>query len=296
MATIRKRKINKKEYYYLEHSIKNKGKVEKREKYLGKTIPKNIGELKAEFMHEIYKENWFKDLGEIRKNFTKEHQRMPEAGKKKYAENFMVKFTYNTNRIEGSTLTLRETADLLEDGITPANKSAEDVKETEAHKKVFYQMFAYKGDLTLQKVLEWHKELLGGTKPEIAGKIRSHQVAITGAKVELPLPVELEFLLRGFFKWYHKNKGKTQPVELAALVHLKFVSIHPFTDGNGRISRLMMNFVLHKHKYPMLNIPYKNRSAYYTALERSQTKKIAHSFIRFVIKSYLKMYRKYFRN
>ena len=70
MVTIRKRKIKGKNYYYLEHSIKKKGKVEKRERYLGKTIPKNIDELKARFMHEIYKENWFKDLEKIKKNFT----------------------------------------------------------------------------------------------------------------------------------------------------------------------------------------------------------------------------------
>jgi len=178
MVTIRKRKIKKKNYYYIEHSIKKKGKVEKREKYLGKTIPKNIDELKTEFMHEIYKENWFKNLEAVKKNFTKEYQEMPETGKEKYTEAFMVKFTYNTNRIEGNTLTLRETADLLEDGITPPNKSVADVKETEAHKKVFYQMLDYKGDLTLQKVLEWNKTLLETTKPDIAGKVRKHGVEI----------------------------------------------------------------------------------------------------------------------
>ncbi|MBU3958163.1 MAG: Fic family protein, partial [Nanoarchaeota archaeon] len=63
-------------------------------------------------------------------------------------------------------------------------------------------------------------------------------------------------LLEEFFGWYNKNKGRLHSVELAALAHLKFVTIHPFSDGNGRISRLLMNFVLHKHGFPMLNIPY----------------------------------------
>ena len=85
------------------------------------------------------------------------------------------------------------------------------------------------------------------------------------------------------------------PVELAALVHLKFVSIHPFGDGNGRISRLMMNFVLHKHGYPMLNISYKNRNSYYTALERSQLKKLDQIFIVHIIKRYIKDYKSYLK-
>jgi len=293
MVSVKKRKIKGQEYYYLVHSIKVDGKVETREKYLGKTIPKSVEQAKAEFMHEIYKERWFKDLNQIKRNFSKEYRELPQPAKEKYLQNFMVKFTYDTNRIEGSTLTLRETADLLEEGITPGDKSVTDVKEAEAHKKVFYEMLEYKGDLTLQKVLEWHQHLLKNTKPQIAGKIRTHGVAITGTDVELPTPVELGLLLRNFFKWYNKEKKKLHPLELAAIVHLKFVSIHPFTDGNGRISRLMMNFVLHKHGFPMLNISYKNRSAYYTALERAQTKKIGHIFIRHIMRNYLKMYKKY---
>jgi len=89
-----------------------------------------------------------------------------------------------------------------------------------------------------------------------------------------PFPSEIYPLLREFFRWYYKNKKKLHPVELAALVHLKFVTIHPFTDGNGRISRLMMNFILHKHGYPLLNIPYEKRAGYYNALERAQIKKM----------------------
>ena len=83
------------------------------------------------------------------------------------------------------------------------------------------------------------------------------------------------------------------PVELATLVHLKFITIHPFTDGNGRISRILMNFILHRNNYPLLDISYIGRNNYYNALEKSQTKNDDRTFVMHVIKRYLKDYKKY---
>ena len=85
-----------------------------------------------------------------------------------------------------------------------------------------------------------------------------------------------------------KNKTKLNPIVLAALVHLKFVTIHPFVDGNGRISRILMNFVLHKKNYPLLNIHYECRAGYYTALERSHIKCMDFIFVQWFIKKYIK--------
>jgi len=108
-----------------------------------------------------------------------------------------------------------------------------------------------------------------------------------------PLSVELHPLLMDFFKWYNKSKGKLHPVELAALVHLRFVSTHPFTDGNGRISRIMMNYVLHKHGFPMLNIPYEKGGGYYRALERVHLQKDDTIFLNWFFKRYLKEFKRY---
>jgi len=293
MAIIRKRKIGNREYYYLEHTKRNGKHVEKKEKYLGTKIPANIETIKKEFLDQIYRKKWFSQIDQIQQNFSKEQQSMPREAKQKSLENFMVKFTYNTNRIEGGTLTLRETAKLLEEGITPREKPIKDVQEAETHKKVFYKMLEHKGNLNLETILYWHKLLFEETKPGIAGKIRNYQVSISGSKVELPLPVELNFLLRDFFKWYSKSKEKMHPIELTALTHLKFVTIHPFADGNGRVSRLIMNYILHNNSYPMLNITYQNKDTYYTALERSQLKKRDDIFITHIIKRYIKEYKKY---
>ena len=288
MVSVQKVQRGSKIYYYLEHAIREKGKIQKKKMYLGNTIPDNIEQLKKQFLHELYKEHWFPVLNAIKKEYSKETKAMPKSSKEKELETFMIKFTYDTQRIEGSTLTLRETADLLERGLTPKAKPVADVKEAEAHKKVFYAMLEYKKNLSLQTVFFWHRMLLQDSKPDIAGKVRKHQVAVAGSKFMPPSPVEMDILLHNFFKWYNKAKKKLHPVELAALVHLQFVTIHPFADGNGRISRLMMNFVLYHSKFPLFNISYTGRSGYYTALERAQIKEEEHIFIQWFIKRYIK--------
>ena len=290
MVTIIKKTIGGNSYFYLEHSFRKNGKVEKKELYLGKEIPKNIEKIKREFISEIYNEKWLNKLNKIKENYSKEQKKTPDSAKEKEMENFMIKFTYNTQRIEGSKLTLRDTANLLEKGETP-KKPLRDIKEAEAHKKVFYNMLKYSKDLNLQIILQWNKLLLLETKTDIAGKIRNHGVAISGSKFTPPLAIELEVLLKEFFDWHNKNKNKLHPVMLSALVHLKFVTIHPFSDGNGRISRLMMNFILNKNGFPMLDIPYKNRNSYYTALERSQVKKDEKIFLQWFFKRYLQEYK-----
>ncbi len=295
-------------YYYLEHSYRFNNKVQLESKYLGLEIPKNIEEIKVDFIEKINQKVWFDDINKIKNNFSKEFESFPKSAKEKYVENFLIKFTYNTQRIEGSTLTLKETARLLEDGITPRNKPFKDVKETEAHKVVFKNMLkecseekssgtrnkvSSREDLSLKLILKWHKQLFETVDLEIAGNIRKHPVAIAGSRFEPPQAPELDYLLRKFLQWYHNNKEKKHLVELAALVHLKFVTIHPFTDGNGRISRLLMNFILNRNGFPMLNIEYSNRDAYYNALERSQIKEQDRIFVQYIIKRYLKEYSKY---
>lgn len=288
MVAIRKKTVRKQTYYYLEHSFRENGRVEKKEKYLGKTLPKNIEGLKQQFISEIYREKWFDIFDKIKEEYSAQEKSIPPSAKEKELENFAIKFTYDTNRIEGSTLTFRETSLLLEKGITPNAKPMRDVKEAEAHRKVFYELVNFKKELSLDVILYFHKKLLEDTKKDIAGKIRQHQVTIAGSKFMPPFPAEIYPLLMDFFKWYRKSKEKIHPVELAALVHLKLVTIHSFADGNGRISRLMMNFVLNKHGFPMLNISYEKRAGYYSSLERSQIKKDEAIFLQWFFKRYLK--------
>lgn len=293
MVALKKREISGRTFYYLGYSYRKDGKVRYKEKYLGSKVPKDIENIKKEFLHQIYKENWFVTFEDIRKGYSKEQHIMPPEIKKKELESFAVGFTYNTNRIEGSKLTLKETNALLERGISPKDRPVSDIKEAEAHRKVFFEMISYEKDMSIGIVLKWHRELFENTKPRIAGRIRNYNVYISGS-AHAPVDFsELPTLLVEFFKWYGRVKRKTHPVELSALVHLKFETIHPFGDGNGRIGRLIMNFILHKTGYPMLDIKYTNRSGYYNALEMSNAKKDDAVFVQWFFRRYLNEYRKY---
>jgi len=293
VARIKAKKIGGSTYYYLEHSMRDEGRVRKKEVYLGKKVPKNIKEMEKKLCADVYRERWHPLLERIKDNYSRETEQLPRSSKEKELDTFVIRFTYDTQRIEGSTLSLRETAGLLERGITPKDRPINDVREAETHKRLFYEMLGYKKDLSLNAVLKWHKKLFGETKPDIAGRIRKSRVGIAGSRFVPPLAVEVYPMLQDFFRWYSKNSSKLHPVELAALVHLKFVTIHPFADGNGRMSRLMMNFVLNSKGYPMLNIPYEGRNSYYNALERAQVGKKEDIFVLWFIRRYVKAYKAY---
>lgn len=292
MVTIKKKLLKGKIYYYLEHSIRKGKRVQKKEKYLGRKIPSDIEGIKKEFVDEI-KAKWYVEIDKIKQNFFKEQKTMPKSIKEKQMQNFATRFTYDTQKIEGSTLTMRETADLLEKGIAPKNKPMRDVQEAEAHRDLFYEILKFKKELTLHVILDWHWNLFNKTKPDIAGKIRKYQVRIGGSKFMPPSPVEVYPMLTEFFKWYRMNKDKLHPIEFAALAHLRFVTVHPFGDGNGRITRLVMNFALNRKKYPMFDISYEGRNSYYNALERSQVKKDEKIFLQWFVKRYIKEYKRY---
>lgn len=295
MVRIKKRELKGRTYYYLEHSTREGKIIHKKEIYLGTKIPLNIEKIKKEFLDDIYRKKWFEDIEKIKKNFIKERKTMSKVIQEKELGIFAIKFTYDTQRIEGSTLSLRETADLLERGIAPKNKPMRDVKEAEAHRDLFYEILKPTKEISLQVILEWHWKLFHSTKSDIAGKIRKHQVAISGSKFLPPPPVEVYPMLADFFRWYNKNHTKLHGVELAAHAHMKFVSIHPFADGNGRVSRLIMNLILSRKGYPMLDIPYEGRTGYYNALERSHLKDDERIFVQWFVKKYIKEHKKYLK-
>ena len=244
-------------------------------------------------MSDIYRIQFFDSLEKIKDKYSLERNQISHSAKEKMIAEFATRFTYDSQRIEGSTLTFLETAFLLDKGISPRNKPIGDVKEAEAHNELFYKMLTHVKDLTFNTILLWHTLLFQNTKRDIAGKIRKHKVRISGSNFVPPLPVKIYPLVQDFFRWYSRGKEKMNPVQLASLVHLKFVTMHPFSDGNGRISRIMMNFVLNRAGYPLLNIPYQGRNSYYKALERSQIKKEEDFFLQWFMRNYIKMYKSY---
>ena len=279
-----KRKKGSNEYFYLQYSFRKDGKVITKEKYLGKKIPKNVEEMKKEFLKTYQKINLFKLFEEIKNNFQKEWQRYPKSIKEKTKEQIAVAFTYNTNAIEGSKITLEETRELVEHDIAP-NKPLKDIKESESHTKVLLKILDKKEKFDNNLVLKWHKELFQDTKHDIAGMFRNYHVRI--ADYRAPDWQDVEKLMKKFIKFYRDNK-EMNAVELAARMHYKFEKIHPFGDGNGRIGRLIMNYILWHSDYPMLIIEYKKRKSYYKALQKDEN-----SFFSYFSRRYLKVHKKY---
>ena len=126
MVEIKQVEKGNKRYFYLVHSYREGKSVKKKQFYLGETIPAEIEKKKKEFMQEFYKEKFLGDIDRLRENFNKEYKSMPISARKKSKDTFAVKFTYNTQRIEGSTLSLKDTARLLDEGITPSSKPLRD--------------------------------------------------------------------------------------------------------------------------------------------------------------------------
>ena len=295
MVALRKRKVGNKTYYYLGHTYRENGKVKYKEVYLGIELPMDLEKVKKEFMLKIYGERWFTKFDEIKKEYQKQLNKTPLEVRKKNLEAFVIRFTYDTNRIEGSKLSLKDTAALLEFGISPKNRPIRDVKEAEAHRRVFYETINTSEDLSLGMILRWHKEMFGDTEKSIAGRLREYAVYISGSEFVPPDPEAVGTYIAEFFRWYSAEKNRINPVELAALAHVKFETIHPFGDGNGRIGRLIMNFILNKNGYPMLDIRYTDRRGYYSALERSNMKNDDMIFAQWFFNKYVKESRIYLK-
>ena len=186
-----------------------------------------------------------------------------------YYETFVTEFTYDTNAIEGSTVTLQETAMILFEHIVPEGKSIREINEVQNHKDAFDYMLNYKGDLNKTFVLKLHKLLLHNILWKYAGVFRDVQVYVSGADFTPARPQDIEKEFKKLTLRYRSNKKKYHPVLVAAYMHHVFESIHPFRDGNGRVGRLMLNFILRKNGFPMINIKYKNRSKYYESLDKA---------------------------
>jgi len=297
MATILKHKVNGKEYNYLSYSYRSGKKILKKEKYLGSKIPDfdDLVEIWEDFSYEIVKERYFPILEKIFDNYKKIIDKTPLEIFLKNLRTFGIRFTHHSNKIEGSTLSLREVEAVIDNGILPHDKPVNDVIETKAHMKVYEEMINSTEELSIDLICEWHKELFQMTKPNIAGFIRDYYVGISGSNYEPPMTkIEIVHLLDELFKWYNKKKDVLNPVFIASIMHYRFIAIHPFGDGNGRMTRLMTNYILYKNDWPMFDIDPKIRIQYYNALEKADKKEDNElPFILWFVKIYLKMNKKY---
>jgi len=212
---------------------------------------------------------------------------LPPATLKSLKANELVEWTYNSNGIEGNTLTLKETKVVLE-GITIGGKSVKEHLEVINHKEaILYleKLIDKDAALTERDIRSIHQLVLKEIDNDNAGRYRTENIIISGATHIPPDYVlvrdqmeQLIVSLNGWAKKYH-------PLVVAALLHGEFVKIHPFVDGNGRTARLLMNFIAMKNGFPPLVIKKEQRFEYYDALDIAHTKKDYTAFVDIVFTS-----------
>jgi Fic family protein len=186
-------------------------------------------------------------------------------------ETLSLEYTYNSNGIEGNTLTLRETKIVLE-GITIGGHSVREHLEAINHAEAIEYMISLANKNTPiddQSIRGIHSIILSKIDREVAGIYRRINVEISGAEHVPPKAILVPDKMKDFITWANSDAQDLHPIERAAIVHTDFVNIHPFVDGNGRTARLLMNLELVKSGYPITIIEIQDRPQYYESLDRA---------------------------
>ncbi|WP_310380233.1 Fic family protein [Flavobacterium sp.] len=231
---------------------------------------------------------WKIDLGyraEFQSTFERLHQKkhdlqasrpLPNIALNKIRESLSIEWTYNSNSIEGNTLSLRETQMVLQEGITIKGKSLREHFETHNHDKAIDYLYRIVSDdyvLRSIDILSIHSLVLRSIEEDFAGRIRNGGVRISGANFVPPNANKISDLLDELIDFVNTNPLELNDIELAAIFHHKLVWIHPFFDGNGRTVRLCMNLLLMRCGFPPAIILKNDRSKYYEALHQANNGK-----------------------
>lgn len=193
--------------------------------------------------------------------------------KKEMIKWLKTELAYTSNAIEGNTLTRKETELVIDNGITSTSKPLRDYIEAVNHAKAFEKIITFleqDNNINENFMLNIHKIILTGLDNDNAGFYRNCRVRISGSTVIMPNPIKVPDLMSEFYNWLNENMNN-EPIT-AILAHLKFVSIHPFVDGNGRCARLLMNTILLKFGFTPIIIRPTDRKKYLSVIEQFQLK------------------------
>jgi len=199
------------------------------------------------------------------------------AEKKEILKNFIIEFAFNTASIEGNTINLVEARNLLEDGLTPENKTLREIYDLQNTEKVFFELLNIREEINHNLIIKIHDDLLANIDARKGYRTTDIRVIKSNFKAT-PAPyvkTDMDLLL----KWYNKNNNKIHPFVLAVIFHHKFEKIHPFMDGNGRTGRMLLNYILIKNNCPPLIIYKKTRTEYLEVLrkaDKSELTKLEH--------------------
>lgn len=295
-------------FYYLAHSFRFNGKIRKVRRYLGVDLgKKEIAVLRKQHEKALLEQiESYKKIGDPFHTVLSPEERKAiddlihkaDIGVYHLSEGdwlrFTEAFTYDTNAIEGSTITVSNVRDIIERDRWPSDKSKEEIAETYGVADAVKHIRKTREHLSLDLINKLHKIVFKNSKP-YAGCFRGKGVEVViadryGNIVHRGAPQnKIVPLLKELISWYSKNKKEYHPIVLAAVVHNQFENIHPFQDGNGRVGRLLLNNILLKNKMPPVNIKLKNREEYYSALQAYETEGNLRPTIKLILKEYKKL-------
>jgi Fic family protein len=286
MAYIETIKKKNKNFYYLTQTIRKGKSFSKIRLLLGKgkiskiDLNKLVEQAKPNLIKKVEEKRSIKkiisldpkiekELLKIKKSYKQIIKKLSPIEYKIIEKQHLINFTFNTNAIEGSTITLKETAHILEDGIAPEGKELREIHEIENTKKTYEFMKGYKKKVSTKFIKDIHYNLTHNILNEQAGKYRSIQVYMGGSKHIPTKTSEVKKEMNNLIRWFN-NHNNIHPVLLAGYIHHFFIAIHPFIDGNGRTGRLLMNFMLMTDGFPPICIHLRERIKYTDYLEKAR--------------------------
>ncbi|MDP2666259.1 MAG: Fic family protein [Candidatus Diapherotrites archaeon] len=310
MGSIISRKVKGKEYFYIEQTIRIGKKYQKISVYLGNQKPltselpifkkKLQKRVNAFYSNELLKPETSyvniaaaKKLETIKQETNTFIENLNSIQKKHWIERERERFITNTNAIEGSTLTLNETHRILKlDEKIGTERERLEVLNMEKCLQRYDQYLKINQELNEKMVLQLHYILLDKIPhyDQYKGIWRPVDVEIRTSQFEFPHFQYVPGEMRKLFEWYYEKKDRIHPLELAAVFHCQFTTIHPFADGNGRISRLLMNYILQYAQFPFTNIPYSKQKEYFETQEKGHHSQYQ-LFTQFLIKQLQQNYR-----
>jgi len=214
---------------------------------------------------------------------------LPVSAVKKLKEQFEIEMTYNSNAIEGNSLTLKETYLVINEGLTIKGKPLKDHIEAKNHQEALGYLYDLvekdkKNTFSENLIRSLNQIVQQNIDKEWAGRYRNSGVIIGGADHKPPEALEIPRLMQNLIRWVGENKKKMHSVELASIVHHKLVFIHPFFDGNGRTSRLVMNILLMQSGFPLVIVLKNDRKKYYQTLSLADKRDYA-PFVNFIARA-----------
>jgi Fic family protein len=264
-------------YYYRTLSRRIDGRVRKERIYLGRDLSsiqleqlEHRADLRLSDLDGTLSQE---ELEEVDRAVIRFRDLPLETSRDRY-EDFLVRFTHDSTSIEGNTLSLEDTRSLIFEGVTPSSKTMREIHEVMGHRKAFDRILKPPKKLDNKWIQEIHSVLMlnssGSLGGKNAGRYRKVNVGLRGSDVEFPDHEEVPERMKDLMVWYNRKGRALHPLITAAKFHVEFEMIHPFTDGNGRIGRLLMNQILHSRAYPMINIPKRSKVDYFLSLRKAQ--------------------------